>query len=238
MKTEFRNRVFLPVIMPLGILLAMAAFIGAFALTLLHGNHAGSLALAAVAAGGILFTISLATTQDKLDTGRRTVLVLAAATPFVVGGLIGLGVLGDLEDEDRLINIEPAEDVPEDAIIAAENSNEFCLPSEEGDECEPTELWTAETQGPDQFVYRFDNNEDGVPHNVSIAELTGDRENPEGGDRLHEGDVITGTADVTETVTPGLEAGDYFFVCDVHPTTMTGVLEIVEEGEGGGDEAA
>jgi hypothetical protein len=236
MKTEFRNRVFLPVIMPLAILLALAAFVGTFALTLLHGNHAGSLALAAVGAGGILFTISLANTQDKLDAGRRTVLVLAAATPFVIGGLIGVGVLGDLEDEDRLINIEPSEDVPEDAIIAAENSQEFCLPTEDG-ACEPTELWTVASQGPDAFTFEFDNIEDGVPHNVSIAELAGDRDNPEGGDRLHEGEVITGPAEVVETVEPGLEPGDYFFVCDVHPTTMIGVLEVTEEGEGG-DEAA
>jgi plastocyanin len=53
---------------------------------------------------------------------------------------------------------------------------------------------------------------------------------------LHEGDVLTGPGEVTETVEPGLEPGDYFFVCDVHPATMTGVLEITE-GEGGGDEA-
>jgi hypothetical protein len=231
MKTEFRNRVFLPVIMPLGILLVLGAFVGTLALTFLHGNHAGSLALAAMGAGGILFTVTLATTQDRLDAGRRTVLVLAAATPFVIGGLIGVGVIGDLEDEDRLINIEPLAQVPEDAIIAAENSQEFCLPTEDG-ACEPTELWTVETQGEDEFVFEFDNIEAGVPHNVSIAELEGDRDNPEGGERLHEGDVITGEAQVVETVEPGLAPGDYFFVCDVHPTTMIGVLEVLEEGEG------
>jgi plastocyanin len=236
MKTEFRNRVFLPVVMPLAIVLALAAFVGALALTFLHGNHAGSLALAAAGAGGILFTVTLATTQDRLDAGRKAVLVLAAATPFVIGGLIGVGVLGDLEDEDRLINIEPLAQVPEDAVIAAENSQEFCLPTEDG--CEPTELWTVETQGEDQFVFEFDNIEDGVPHNVSIAELAGDRDAPEEGDeRLHNGDVITGPDEIVETVEPGLEPGDYFFVCDVHPTTMIGVLEVVEEGEGEADDA-
>ena len=229
MKTEFRNRVFLPVIMPLAILLAMAAFIGTLALTFLHGNHAGSLALAAAGAGGILFTVTLATTQDKLDAGRKTVLVLAAATPFAIGGLIGLGVLGDLEDEDRLINIEPLLQVPDDAILAAENSVEFCLPDNGG--CEPTELWTVATQGPDEFVFLFDNRESGVPHNLSITELEGDRDNPEPGERLHDGDVITGPDEVTEVATPGLEPGDYYFVCDVHPTTMIGVLEVTEEGE-------
>ena len=235
MKTEFRNRVFLPVVMPLAIILAIAAFVGMLALTFLYGSHEGSLALAAVGAGGILFAISLANTQDKLDAGRRTVLVLAAATPFVVGGLIGVGVIGGLTDEDRMINVEPDAEVPEDAILAAENSNEFCLPTEDG--CEPTELWTVETQGAEEFIFLFDNLEEGVPHNLSIAELAGDRDAPEGGERLHEGEVITGIDEVTETVTPGLEPGDYFFVCDVHPTTMIGVLEVVEEGEGG-EEAA
>ena len=33
---------------------------------------------------------------------------------------------------------------------------------------------------------------------------------------------------------PAIDAGDYFFQCDVHPATMTGTLAVIESGGGGG----
>ena len=237
MQTDFRNRVFLPIVMPVLILLVMAAFIGTLALIFLHGTHEMSLMLAIVAAGGILFTVALATSQDRLDPVRRTVLGVAVLTPFILGGLIAGGIIGEIPEGERMIDVEPPIEVPDDAILAAENSLEFCLPVD-GD-CEPTELWTVASQGPDQFAYLFENLEGGVPHNLSIRELEGDRDDPQPGDEIfHEGEIITGIDEVTEVVVPGLEPGDYYFVCDVHPATMIGVLEVTEEGEAGGDAEA
>lgn len=232
MQTEFRNRVFLPVMVPVLILLAMVGFIASLALIFLYGTHEMSLMVAIVAAGGILFTVALATSQDRLDTGPRAVLGVAVLTPFVLGALFAGGVLGEIGEGERMIEVEPPIEVPDDAVLAAENSEEFCLPVE-GD-CEPTELWTAASQGEDEFTFLFDNQEAGVPHNLSINELEGDRDDPQPGEQLHEGEVITGVDEVTEVVVPGLEPGDYFFVCDVHAATMTGVLEVTE---GNGDDA-
>jgi plastocyanin len=62
-------------------------------------------------------------------------------------------------------------------------------------------------------------NNDSAPHNISIY-----RE--EGGERIVEGTVING-GEETEVQVPALEAGTYFFVCDVHPE-MNGPL-IVED---------
>jgi hypothetical protein len=235
MQTDFRNRVFLPVMVPVLILLAMVAFIGTLALIFLYGTHEMSLMLAIVAAGGILFTVALATSQDRLEPAHRAVLGVAVLTPFVLGALFAGGVVGGIGEGDRMIDVEPPIEAPEDAVLAAENSDEFCLPSE--GECEPTELWTVASQGEEQFVYFFDNQEAGVPHNLSINELEGDRDDPQPGEQLHEGEVITGLDDVTEVAVPGLEPGDYYFVCDVHPATMIGVLEVTEEAEGDDAEA-
>ncbi|GIU96712.1 MAG: hypothetical protein KatS3mg013_0515 [Actinomycetota bacterium] len=52
------------------------------------------------------------------------------------------------------------------------------------------------------------------------------------------GDLIAGTEPQTGPVTqeldvPALEAGEYFFQCDVHPTTMLGTLAVVGKGGGG-----
>lgn len=67
------------------------------------------------------------------------------------------------------------------------------------------------------FTIRFTNN-DTVPHNVSVYI-------EEGGEEIVLGDVIDGGASV-EVEVPAQEAGEYFFVCDVHPTDMTGTVVV------------
>jgi plastocyanin len=67
------------------------------------------------------------------------------------------------------------------------------------------------------FSMAFDNRE-AVPHNVAIY---GD---DSATDALFTGETITGPRTVTYEV-PALEAGDYFFRCDVHPSQMTGTVE-------------
>jgi hypothetical protein len=193
--------------------------------------------LAAVAAGGILFVISLAASQDKLDPVRRGVLGVAVLVPFLIGGAFAAGIIGDIPDEQRMINVEPPAEAPEDAILAAENDQEFCLPAN-GD-CEPTEFWSVAAQDTEEFIYLFENRDDAAPHNLSIRELEGDRDNPEPGEVIHEGELLTSVGESTETIDTGLEPGDYYFVCDVHASTMTGVLEVGGDGDGGdadGDE--
>ena len=63
------------------------------------------------------------------------------------------------------------------------------------------------------FTIAFDNQDASIPHNVSIY-------TQEGGEPLFEGETITGTQ-TTYQVDP-LEAGNLYFQCDVHPTTMQG----------------
>ena len=64
------------------------------------------------------------------------------------------------------------------------------------------------------FVIHFTNNESGILHNVEVKDS--------GGASLVRGDIITGPAEADYNV-PGLAAGDYPFVCSVHPN-MTGTL--------------
>jgi plastocyanin len=64
------------------------------------------------------------------------------------------------------------------------------------------------------FVLEFDNNDQGVPHNVEIKDANGTS--------VFKGQIITGPAKASYQV-PALAAGSYTFVCDVHPN-MTGTL--------------
>jgi plastocyanin len=60
-------------------------------------------------------------------------------------------------------------------------------------------------------------NNDTAPHNIAIYV-------EEGGDPIVQGDVFDGGAEVTVEV-PALDAGEYFFVCDLHPD-MNGTVVV------------
>jgi plastocyanin len=62
----------------------------------------------------------------------------------------------------------------------------------------------------------FDN-QDSVPHNVAIY-------TEQGGEPLFAGDIITATT--ADYPVPPLEAGSYYFQCDVHPTEMNGTVTV------------
>ena len=69
-----------------------------------------------------------------------------------------------------------------------------------------------------EFTIQFSNQDSGVPHNVSVFR---DRS---GGEPLVEGEIVTGPTETTYDG-PALEAGDYFFVCEVHPE-MNGTFRV------------
>jgi plastocyanin len=67
------------------------------------------------------------------------------------------------------------------------------------------------------FVIRLTNDED-IPHNLSVY-------TEEGGTLIARGEIIyEGQADEIEV--PALEAGEYFFVCDLHVAEMRGTLVV------------
>jgi hypothetical protein len=195
-ENQFRTRVLRPLAITFGVLLAMLAFIGVVASTLLWNTKNGALVIAALAAAGILFIVSLVTSQDRLTLPQRSVAVLAAAVPLLVGGLYGMGVLGDIDDDERNINVQPLLIVPDDApVVYAENSVEFCM-VDEGGACEPIDEWEVAYQGPDEFVFVFENLEAGVAHNVAIFEL----EDGGMGDLIHGGQIFEGVDEAPEFV--------------------------------------
>jgi hypothetical protein len=229
-KNDFRSRILLPILIPVLIVVVMAAFIGMVAALFLYNTKTGALALAAVAAGGILFAIALATSRDRLDARGRVVLSMAAALPFLLGGGIAAGVIGDVPDEARMINVLPLVQVPDDVpVMAAENSLEYCLIADDGS-CAPTRTWdvvpSAETE---TLAFVFRNLEPQIPHNVVITVLEGTVDAPMAGEVLAESTLINGINDeywVEETLTWGDLPEVWYFFCRVH-ANMNGVGTVV-----------
>ena len=78
---------------------------------------------------------------------------------------------------------------------------------------------TLETAAGESFAIKLDNQDEGVPHNVGIYEDESAQE------ALFVGEIFNGPEARTEEI-PALDAGTYFFRCDVHPNTMTGELNV------------
>ncbi|MEX0869023.1 MAG: hypothetical protein WD011_05060 [Nitriliruptoraceae bacterium] len=233
MKNGISTRVVLPIALPLVVLVTMGAFIGSIALSLLYNTKGGALTLAAVAAGGILFTASLANAQERLGFAKRGVILFAAALPLIAGAAVGTGLLGGVDDADRMINVEPLVVGPDDApVIAAENSTEFCL-GEQG-ACEPVTEWNVEPSAESEVVtFVFENYEAGVQHNVVITDLGGTVEAPEPGSTTYASSTVITGPDSTAFVSSDTNWSDlppeWYFFCAIHPN-MNGVGRVVTAG--------
>jgi hypothetical protein len=139
-------------------------------------------------------------------------------------------VLGDVADEDRMINVLPLISVPEDApVIAAENSLGFCLLAEDGT-CVPTERWDVVPGASTEAVaFVFENLQPQVPHNVVIALLEGTVDAPTPGAVLAESTLISGVSSeyfVAEDVSWDDLPETWYFFCRVH-ANMNGIGTVV-----------
>ena len=113
-----------------------------------------------------------------------------------------------------------------DEAIAAVAAGEE-PPTGGGGECETTveisadnlqfDIDAFEAPADTAFCIAFENLED-IPHNVSIYD---------GGEALFQGEILNTAGSIVYEV-PALPAGEYRFICDVHPQDMVGDVTVTE----------
>ena len=196
----------MPILLPLGILAVIAAVLFGFSRILLSLTPTAATVTAIVVATGVVVTASVAAGRKQVRLSTLGAMLGVTAGVAMLAGGVALAVVGGTEEEPGGGGQKPV------VTLAAANIA-----------FEPTSLTVPAAEA---FTLRFHNEDANTQHNVQIFD------DPEfGGTPLFSGALITGVRQTDYEVDP-LEAGAYFFRCEVHPTTMTGKIRAAPGGPG------
>jgi plastocyanin len=201
-----RQSLLLPLLIPVGALVVIGVILYAFSRVLLSVKPNAATATALVAAVGVMAVAAFVAGRRQVTGAALGGFVAAVGGIAMLAGGIAIAVIGPAEEEEE----------PFHAVIAAP----------EGAAVDGFATETLEVEADVPIELEFENQDPGVGHNVQIFEGQNDS-----APVLFDGQVISGPGTVTYSVEP-LAAGDYFFNCRIHPTTMTGTM-IAAQGAGG-----
>ena len=198
MRNDTRNRLVLPIVIPIGILVVIGLVLFSFSRILLSVKPDAATATALVVAASVLAAAAMAAGRERVRGST-------------IGGMIGtVAGVAMLTGGVAIVAIGPAEEEvpPFLASISAPSgaaANGF----------DPTTL-SLPADVPIQLT--FDNQDDGQTHNVVI--FNGEDESAP---QLFRGTPVVGVSSEPYPVPP-LPAGTLFFHCEFHTATMTGTI--------------
>ncbi|MGH2774775.1 MAG: cupredoxin domain-containing protein [Actinomycetota bacterium] len=220
MSGEVRLKVPLIVVLPLVALLVIGGIAVGFALILLSLEPAAATTLALIMAVNVLGACAFYALRP--DTARRRWPELAAVVlyPLLIG--IAVAQTGFLSEEEAEGGGGGAAEAPAEGggtRVVAQNTS-----------FDTEEISVAAGE---DYTGTLEN-ADSVVHNIAFYESEEDTSDPAAA--FYTSDDAAGGESIEFSFAAPDEPGDYPFLCDYHPTTMTGTL-VVEEGggaEGGG----
>ena len=193
-----RESLLLPILIPVGALVAIGVVLYAFSRVLLAVKPNAATAIALVAAVGIMAVAGFVASRKQVTGAALGAFVGAAAGISMLAGGIAIAVIGPPEEEEEPFHVTLA--APEGAATEGFSTDALSVKPDA-----PIDL-------------EFDNQDPGVGHNVDIFDGP-----DETAPLLFGGEVITGPDTATYGVEPLVE-GEYFFNCRIHLTTMTGTI--------------
>lgn len=217
MNKEVKDRLLLPLLIPLAATVALAFVILAFSRILLAVPQEAATPIALAMALNVLTGAALFASLPRLRSWVLKAVLVMGAVILATGAVTSMAVSGELDElfgkekvEEKAGPREPPGNEPGSGptngggpgITAngiAFDTSEIKLPAGQ------------------EAPLPFDNQDVGIPHNVSIYM-------DEGGEALLQGEIITGPAKIDYSV-PALEAGTYYFQCDIHPQ-MNGTVTV------------
>ncbi len=200
---EVRVRTPLPLVIPLAALAVIALLVYGFSRLLLAEPEAAT-AVALLTAANVLAAAAFIALRRDLSRTAIVELLIVASYPLLIGAVISqVGLPGDESAEEHGSVAAPAPEGVTTEVVA------------EGSAFNTTEMrLTAEQEVEVTLI----NNDDGIPHNISIYETEAADQDLFLGAETNGGPI---TYDI-----PPLEAGEYYFQCDFHAGSMNGVVTV------------
>lgn len=209
MKKDTRDRLLLPILMPIGILLIILLLAGGLSKVLLLLTEQAATVAAFFVASLVMVAGSLLAKYKRVGVPQLLTMIAAVAGAALFAGGIAVALVGGPVEEGHEKSPEPGAPVTIVAKDIAFTETDIAVPSGE------------------PLSIEFDNEDAGTQHNVVVFPSP---DKPEGTPLL-EGEIITGVA---KTAYPldSLEDGTYYFHCEVHPN-MQGALKAGAAPDGG-----
>jgi plastocyanin len=198
-----RQSLVLPIALPLITLAIIVLVLFGFSRVLLSTSAHAATFVALIVAITIMVVAITVASRERLSNGSLISMVVAIGGIAMLAGGVAIVAIGTGKKEEPA-PLVVALAAPEGAAVSG--FAETALQFKAG---QPSSI-------------EFDNQDPGVPHNMVIF-AEDPAKNPQA-PALFTGEKVTGPAKITYAV-PALDAGTYFFHCEVHPTTMTGTIE-------------
>ena len=210
MKKDTRDRLLLPIVIPLSALALIGLALFGFSRVLLAVSHNAATVTALIVAVTIMATAGIVSRQKRVMTGALGSMLGVVAGIAMIAGSLAFLVVGPQKEVAKAVIEQLA--APKDAAANGFSTDSLTFPANA------------------KVSLQFDNQDPSVPHDVQI--FANDPAKDATQTPLFKGEVITGPAKTTYAVDP-LAAGTYFFDCVVHPTTMHGTLTVGAAGASG-----
>jgi plastocyanin len=207
MKSDIRNRLVLPIVIPIGILLLIALVLFGFSRILLSVTPDAATGTALVVAATILTAAAVAASRTRIREATIGGLLGTVAGVAMLAGGIAIVAVGAPKEAAKPFAATLV--APDKASINGFAQTNLTFPAGR-----PVNL-------------TFQNQEPGLQHDVVIAAGTNQQ-----APAVFTGALVQGPGSQVYAIKP-LQPGSYFYFCEVHPTTMTGTLTVAPEPSGG-----